>query len=350
MVRPTGSTTKHLNEADRQRIRTLYTDAKFTQAQIVELTGFTKDQVRTAVRASSAAIAPRSGRPRVMTSQQEEALVEYVTSSKDGRRASFLLLSTTLFSSQFGAYAIRAALRRLGFYRRVARRKPPISEANRIKRLAWAQEHLHWTVEDWRKVLWTDETWVTGGHHRKLYVTRRHGEEWDPTCVIERHQRKRGWMFWGCFSGDRKGPGIFWEKDWGSVRADTYQEHTIPIIDGWIRLCRQMYGDNLILMQDGAPAHNAESTRQELNDRSVQLIFWPPFSPDLNPIETCWNWMKDYIQELAGIQENPSYDVLRRWVKEAWDALPEDFLYSLLSTMPARCQAVIDANGMHIKY
>ncbi len=39
------------------------------------------------------------------------------------------------------------------------------------------------------------------------------GEEWDPTCIVERHQRKKGWMFWDCFHGHTLGLGIFWEKD-----------------------------------------------------------------------------------------------------------------------------------------
>ncbi|KAL0929636.1 uncharacterized protein CTRU02_215535 [Colletotrichum truncatum] len=157
-----------------------------------------------------------------MTPQQEQQLVEYVTSSQEGRQATFLQLSTTLFNANFGIYAIRAALRRLGFARRVARRKPPITEANRQKRLVWAYAHVNWTMEQWRGILWSDETWITGGHHRKQYVTRRQGEEWDPTCIIERRQRKQGWMFWGCFSGGRKGPGFFWEKDWGFITAETY--------------------------------------------------------------------------------------------------------------------------------
>jgi transposase len=29
----------------------------------------------------------------------------------------------------------------------------------------------------------------------------------------------------------------------------------------------------------------------------IRVIEWPPFSPDLNPIKTLWNDMKDYIQE-----------------------------------------------------
>ena len=108
-----------------------------------------------------------------------------------------------------GWYAIRNALRNAGFKRYIARRKPPISEANRVKRLAFAIEHLNWSIEDWSRILWSDETWVTGGRHTKTWVTRRPGEEWDPTCIIERHQRKNDWMFWGCFNDTMKGPCVF---------------------------------------------------------------------------------------------------------------------------------------------
>ena len=60
--------------------------------------------------------------------------------------------------------------------------------------------------------------------------------------------------------------------------------------------------------------------------------------------------MKDYIEDKYGLEEKPSYDKLRLYVKEAWEAIPEDFLKELLASMPARCKAVIEANGMHIKY
>jgi hypothetical protein len=42
-----------------------------------------------------------------------------------------------------------------------------------------------------------------------------------------------------------------------------------------------------------------------------------------------------------------SYNQLRIAVKEAWDAIGELELLALVREMPARCQAVIDANGMH---
>uniref|UniRef100_A0A3B4GP91 Transposase Tc1-like domain-containing protein n=1 Tax=Pundamilia nyererei TaxID=303518 RepID=A0A3B4GP91_9CICH len=34
---------------------------------------------------------------------------------------------------------------------------PSLRRQNKTERLAWAMKHHHWTTEDWKKVLWTDE-------------------------------------------------------------------------------------------------------------------------------------------------------------------------------------------------
>jgi transposase len=50
-------------------------------------------------------------------------------------------------------------------------------------------------------------------------------------------------------------------------------------------------------MQDAAPAHAAKGTIKDLQKREIVCLRWPIYSPDLNPIEIVWNWMKDWIQE-----------------------------------------------------
>ena len=63
--------------------------------------------------------------------------------------------------------AIRTAVAREGFHRRLAMRKPPISPTNQKLRYEWAVEHVDWTLDQWYKILWTDETWITGGRHTR---------------------------------------------------------------------------------------------------------------------------------------------------------------------------------------
>ena len=102
-------------------------------------------------------------------------------------------------------------------------------------------------------------------------------------------------------------------------------------------------------MQDNAPSHAAKDTRKELEDRGIYLIFWPAYSPDLNPIETVWMEMKDWLQ-VNYPQTTTSYDQLRERVTQAWKAVGEDLLKKLVEEMPRRCQDVIDANGLHTKW
>ena len=84
----------------------------------------------------------------------------------------------------------------------------------------------------------------------------------------------------------------------------------------------------LILMQDGASTHSAKETQDDLNERGIYPIFLAAFPPDLNPIETA---------------------ILGVW-KEAWEAVGADELLALVREMPARCQAVIDAQGGYTMY
>ena len=42
--------------------------------------------------------------------------------------------------------------------RRVARFKPYLTQANQERRLAWALNHQDWSIQDWMKVIWTDES------------------------------------------------------------------------------------------------------------------------------------------------------------------------------------------------
>ncbi|KAI2634594.1 hypothetical protein GGS21DRAFT_110756 [Xylaria nigripes] len=63
-LRPKGLHTKHLTALERFRVRTLYYDAGLSRDRVHQITGYSKNQIRTAVRAKSAAVGKRPGRPK----------------------------------------------------------------------------------------------------------------------------------------------------------------------------------------------------------------------------------------------------------------------------------------------
>jgi hypothetical protein len=87
---------------------------------------------------------------------------------------------------------VKGCLERAGYGRYVAYIKPPISEKNRLDRIAWAEEHIIWTKKQWSGILWTDEIWVIGGRHTKTWVTRLPDEELDLTCIVEKVSKPKG--------------------------------------------------------------------------------------------------------------------------------------------------------------
>jgi hypothetical protein len=74
-------------------------------------------------------------------------------------------------------------------------------------RLEWALVHKDWTLEDWKKVIWTDETSVLLSHRRGGYrIWRRRDKTVLKSCVRSRWKGYSEFMFWGAFSYDKKGP------------------------------------------------------------------------------------------------------------------------------------------------
>ena len=89
---------------------------------------------------------------------------------------------------------------------------------------------------------------------------------------------------------------------------------------------------------------------EQLQALNIRTMKWPALSPDLNPIETCWSWIKDYYQEVYGERRFSSKE-LKEKIEEAFRmAVTPERLRGLLNTMPYRCRAVIDADGGATKW
>jgi transposase len=139
----------HLIRDQRIQVQTLYKTG-LSQRQIAEKLEVSRNQVRTAIH-GPATPRKRSGHPSTIDANEKQRIIDLLCSSKEYRRALWPQLAARLGMPD-RTYAVRNALRNEGFARHIARRKPPISERNRLLRLSWALAHVHWTPEQWKRL------------------------------------------------------------------------------------------------------------------------------------------------------------------------------------------------------
>lgn len=344
---PTQETTRD----QKLKIQTLYYIAGWGLPDLLlHFPQLTRRQVNYALETRPTPQKHLTGRHVKLTPRHRKELVKWVTQTQATRDLSWKELPKCLsWEAWCGEKAIRRAFKLEGYVRGVKRRKPPLSEKNRLARLTWAIEHFDWSDEKWDKILWSDESWTSPGPHRwKQWTTRLKGtsELFLPDCIQQRWQRKIGWMFWGCISGKYgKGAGLFWEKGWKTITKETYCTHTVPVILGYM-----LQHPGLQFQQDGGPGHVAKySIDYMARYCGIIPVFWPAFSPDLSPIEALWNRMKDILSGLDP-EVHRSYPRLRRAVQEAWDSITDAEVRELVHTMHARCVAVITAHGWYTEF
>ncbi|XMA19887.1 hypothetical protein WAI453_012678 [Rhynchosporium graminicola] len=152
-------------------------------------------------------------------------------------------------------------------------------------------------------------------------------------------------MFWGSISGKYgRHRGLFWEKDWETINEGSYSGIIVPVVQEIL----EQYPE-LLFQQDNAKGHSSKYTKSVLEAIGITPIFWPANSPDLNPIETIWDLMKDYLQDKSPIVYR-SYKRLREAIQEAWESITQATIQEIIREMGDRCIAVILAEGGHTKY
>ena len=110
----------------------------------------------------------------------------------------------------------------------------------------------------------------------------------------------------------------------------------------------EMAEDRWYFQQDNDPKHTSKKAEQWFSDNNIIPIKWPAQSPDLNPIEHLWQYLKAKLQQY----DTPPKGVHELWdrVVKEWTEIPLETCQKLIESMPRRIQIVLEAKGGYTKY
>jgi transposase len=202
-------------------------------------------------------------------------------------------------------------------------------------------------MERWKCVIWSDEATFETGKQGRVHVTRRPDEKACPTCIKSIYRSGRtSVMVWGAIGWDWKSPLIFMEKKPGrkGICSQAYLEQCLEtVIFPWYDALDENQKAEVIFIEDRAKVHKGKARLPRLN-KGIRGFNWPPSSPDLNPIEKVWRWMKEEITKMINIPT--TLEDLKKVLQELWDRVePEDYRH-YTAQLTCKIEDVIKVKGM----
>jgi len=287
-----------------------------------------------------------AGRPSKLSTTAQHSIIQQITTGKAANAVEATKHINSIIPNPVSSQTVRNLLKKNAFKAVTKKKKPLLKPVHRKKRLAFALKHQNWTVDDWKRVIWSDETKINRiGSDGKQWVWKKVGEG-----LIEREVQgtvKFGGgniMVWGCMGWN--GVGQLAEVE-GRMNADQYvdilKNHLLPSMEeSGISL------EDLIFQQDNDPKHTSHKAKTFMEDNDISVLDWPPQSPDINPIEHLWEHIKTKLHQYP-TQAKGVWEIWER-VVEVWNGIKPEVCQNLIESMPRRLEAVIKAKGGNTKY
>ncbi|GFT58070.1 transposable element Tcb1 transposase [Trichonephila clavipes] len=235
-----------------------------------------------------------SGRPRGTTPADDRYIVLQARRNRRQTAGEIARHTTQATGRPISRFTVARRLHGGGLFARRPVRCVPLTPAHRRRRSLWCREHRNWGDNEWRRVLFTDESrFSLSSDSHRILIWRESGE----AAIIPRTSL----------------------KGTGSVNGTRYcNEILLP----YVRLFRGAMGLQFLFMDDNAPCHRTVAAEQLLENRRLATRTLPPVT----------------ILEL------------RLALQDEWAAMPQQLIDTLILSMSRRCETCLAVRGDHIPY
>ena len=344
---------QELTPWQRSEIQT-YRNVGLTNENIAQLTFCSPGTVATTLKLNTlrndGKTRSRSGRPPALSRRNKRLILRII------RRNSKLTYAQLKIEANVDVHknTLYRMLKEEGITNWLARKRPLITPEVAAKRLQWAKKHQNWSWEEWSKIIWSDECSLERGKGgRRIWVFRSPYEKYNQEMICPYKKGKDiSVMIWGAIHGDGRSDVVIMDRDPDSEKSGYTANSYLTVLNDQLP---QTWQPGMTFMQDNASIHTAKKVKKWFEDEGIPVIDWPPYSPDLNPIEHLWaqlkQWINDNHPELNEMgKSEEAYQQLFSAIREGWDAIAHEAIEKLVKGMDDRVNAVLAAGGWYTRF
>ena len=296
--------------------------------------------------------AHRAGRPRAVTKEMGAKLLEYAAEAAFGEGAAYFLLRLQadlgLPQEQVPSHTtVQRWLKSQNLEWGPFKRSLELSNKATKARLEWALKYID---IDWSLVLFSDSSMISSGPTSKTALPC----TWHTKGKVPRTTTPRDSHFtvhgYACITSKGATPLRFvtgtkkksvkeiflnkhgqpFKREDGKVAEGVTAEEYLEVLDWMIPAAKVLMGRraSLTFMQDNAGPHGKgrvdgpvyNMVREKVEGFGADLLEWPPYSPDMNPIEQCWAVLKMKVWQAEAKARSSTMEDFKQRCQDIWAA------------------------------
>lgn len=336
---------RRLTPAHLEAVVILLQQGNQTQTEVAEMFGVSQSVISRAWRRFRDTGNPNTrhggGRRRSTTIREDRFI--FTTARRNSTFPASRLRAHT--GVQVSLSTIRRRLHERGLRARRRFKCIRLTAQHRRERRNWVDRHRMWGLPEWRNCLFSDESRFCLYHSDSRILTwRRRVERYLEQNMAPTLAFGGGSItVWGGISFDSRTELLVLINE--SMNAQRYRDRVIlPIVVPFA----EEFGHDFIFMDDNARPHRAEIVNIVLQEHNIARMVWPARSPDANPIEHVWDYLKRQIHKREHAPR--TLQDLANAVREEWQLMPQQFIQDLISSMPRRVEAIRQTRGGPTRY
>jgi len=94
---------------------------------------------------------------------------------------------------------------------------------------------------------------------------------------------------------------------------------------------------------DLTPWDTSNMVKEQIRNLKINMLEWPPNSPDINVIEELWS----IIDKRLALKSINTKEELQKCLQEEWDEISITLCQALVDSMPERIEKCLKAKGGH---